>query len=110
MFSVKGDATVAQVTDLRRETKPLLERVDRGETVVIQRNAEAVGVLISYPAYQAMMTALSQLENIQLAFLALRREERVLQNKDKLIPLEDLLAEYGIEDEELDDGASDETA
>jgi prevent-host-death family protein len=110
MFSVKGDATVAQVTELRRETTPLLQRVDRGETVIIQKNAEAVGVLISYPAYQQIMIQLGQLESIQMAFLALKREERILQNRDQLIPLSELLAEYGIDDAEDSDEATSEQA
>jgi prevent-host-death family protein len=96
MFSVKGDATIACITDLKRSSRAILDRVDKGESVVIQKNSEAVGVLVSYPAYQEMMVRLAQLENIQLALLALKREERILSNREKLTPLDEVFEEFGL--------------
>jgi prevent-host-death family protein len=75
MFSVKGDATIASVTDLRRDTNNLLSRVEKGESVVIQRNRDAVGILIGYDSYSRIMAAMARLGQLEDMLLALRREE-----------------------------------
>ena len=106
MYSVKGDATIAAVTELRRELPTLLERVDRGESVVLQKNNEPVGVLLGYHMYQDLMRRNSMIENLALAITALKREDRVLNNRDDLVSLADMLTQYGVDpdDEGADDG------
>ena len=107
MFSVRGDATIATVTDLRRSATELLERVEAGESIVVQRNAEAVGVLLDYKRYQQMVETEEKLENLELLLLALKREAAILSGKDRLIPLEEVMAEFGVnlDDEAEGDGA-----
>lgn len=103
MFSIKGDATVATVTDMRRSASQLLARAEAGESVVVQRNAEAVGVLLSYRAYQQLLEVVERLEDLELLVLARKRERAVLDGEDELIELGELLRELGAEtdDEEV---------
>ena len=107
MFSVRGDATIATVTDLRRSATELLGRVEAGESIVVQRNAEAVGVLLDYKRYQQMVETEEKLENLELLLLALKREAAILSGKDRLIPLEEVMAEFGVslDDEAGEDGS-----
>lgn len=98
MFSVKGDSTVASVTELRRETKNLLNRVEGGESVVIQKNRDAVGILIGYEHYSRMMDMMAKLEDLEMALLAIKREEAILRGDDELHDLDDVLAEFGLSD------------
>ncbi|HWK89234.1 MAG TPA: type II toxin-antitoxin system Phd/YefM family antitoxin [Longimicrobium sp.] len=93
MFKVNGTATIATVTDLRRSANFLLERAESGESVVVQRNAEAVGVLLGYDAYQNL---LERVENLELLMLALDRERRIESGEDALVPLADLMKEFGV--------------
>ena len=103
MFSVKGDATIASVSELKQGYTKLLDRVDRGESVVLQKNNVPVGVLLGYPVYQELMCRIGMVENLVLAITALKREDRVISGKDRLVPLEDLLNEYGIDPDAEDD-------
>lgn len=100
MFSIKGDATVATVTDMRRSASQLLARTEAGESVVVQRNAEAVGVLLSYRTYQQLLETVERLEDLELLVLARRRERAVLGGEDELIELGELLREFGAETDE----------
>ncbi len=100
MFSIKGDATVATVTDMRRSASQLLARIEAGESVVVQRNAEAVGVLLSYRTYQQLLETVERLEDLELLVLARRRERAVLEGEDELIELGELLREFGAETDE----------
>jgi prevent-host-death family protein len=107
MFSVKGDATIATITDLRRSASDLLGRAEAGESVVVQRNAEPVGVLLNYARYQQMLEAEEKLENLELLLLALQREADIVSGKTRLVPLEEVLAEFGLSPEPrpvVDDG------
>ena len=103
MFSVKGDATIATVTDLRRSATQLLERAEAGESVVLQRNAEAVGVLIDYGRYQRLIEAEERLENLELFLLARQREGAIVRGEDELVPLSELMKEFGVEAGRADD-------
>lgn len=105
MFEVKGDAVIATATELRREAGRLLERVDRGESVVIQRNAEPIGVLVSYDLYRRMMSTIGQMEDLKLALLAMHREEKLRAGADELVRLEALMQEFGVEDDDEAEGA-----
>ncbi len=104
MFSVKGDATIATVTDLRRSATDLLERALAGESVVLQRNAEPVGVLLDFGRYQRMVEAEEKLENLELLLLALKREADVASGREALIPLDEVMAEFGMSREEPPQG------
>ena len=104
MFSVKGDSTIASVSELKQSYKKLLERVGRGESIVLQRNNEPVGVLLSYPAYQEIMGRLELVENLVLEIRALRGEEEVMSGKADFVPLDDLLDEYGIDGADANHG------
>ncbi|HEU0053560.1 MAG TPA: type II toxin-antitoxin system prevent-host-death family antitoxin [Longimicrobium sp.] len=96
MFSVKGDATIATVTDLRRSATQLLERAEAGESVVLQRNAEPVGVLIDFARYQRMVEAIDKLENLELMLIALKREADWKSGREELVSLEDVERELEI--------------
>jgi prevent-host-death family protein len=103
MFRVKGATTIATVTDLRRSANELLQRAEAGESVVVQRNAEAVGVLVGYDAFQKMQALAERLEDLELLLLARQRERAILRGEDRLIPLEEVMRDLGMEP-----GASDE--
>lgn len=100
MFSVRGDATIATVTDLRRSATELLERAEAGESIVVQRNARAVGVLLDYKRYQRMVEIEEKLENLELLLLALKREAALVRGEDELVSLEDMMAEFGVRSSE----------
>jgi prevent-host-death family protein len=109
MFSVKGDSTIAGVTELRQNLASILDRVDHGESVVLQKNNEPVGVLLGYPVYVELMRKISMIEDLALAVTALRREDRILKNQDELVALADVLREYGIDPEAGLDSDDEET-
>lgn len=100
MFSVKGNATIATVTDLRRSANQLLGRVEAGESVVLQRNAEAVGVLIGYETYQRLVQLEERLEDLELLLLARKREAAIARGEDELVPLDEAMRELGIDPED----------
>jgi prevent-host-death family protein len=104
MFRVKGATTIATVTDLRRSANELLQRAEAGESVVVQRNAEAVGVLVGYEAFQKLQALAERLEDLELLLLARRRERAIERGEDRLIPLEEVMRDLGIEP-----GAADES-
>ncbi len=99
MFSVKGDTTIATVTDLRRSAAQLLERAEAGENVVVQRNARPVGVLINYERYRALLEVAERLDDAELLLLAIQREAAIRNGEDHLVPLEELTSEYGVGEE-----------
>lgn len=96
MFRVKGDATIATVTDLRRSAGDLLDRAEAGESVVLQRNAEPVGVLMGYDAYQKLLAVAEKLEDLELLVLARKRERALINGDDELVPLEEVMREFGL--------------
>ena len=96
MYRVKGDATIATITDLRRSASDLLDRIQGGESVVVQRNAEPVGVLLGYDAYQKLVAVAEKLEDLELLVLARERERAVINGEDRLIPLDEVMREYGL--------------
>lgn len=96
MYRVKGDSTIATVTDLRRSASDLLDRVQEGENVVVQRNAEPVGVLLGYEAYQKLLAVAEKIKDLELLVLARERERAVINGEDRLIPLEEIMREYGL--------------
>jgi prevent-host-death family protein len=96
MFRVKGDSTIATVTDLRRSAGDLLDRAEAGESVVLQRNAEPVGVLLGYGAYQKLLAVAEKLEDLELLVLARKRECAVINGDDELVPLEEVMREFGL--------------
>lgn len=96
MYRVHGDSTIATITDLRRSARDLLDRVQGGESVVVQRNAEPVGVLVGYDAYQRFLAVVEKLEDLELLVLARERERAVINGDDRLIPLEEVMREYGL--------------
>jgi prevent-host-death family protein len=96
MYRVKGDSTIATVTDLRRSASDLLDRVQDGENVVVQRNAEPVGVLLGYETYQKLLAVAEKLDHLELLVLARERERAVINGEDRLVPLEEVMREYGL--------------
>jgi prevent-host-death family protein len=96
MYRVKGDSTIATITDLRRSANDLLDRVQVGESVVVQRNAEPVGVLVGYETYQTLVAVAEKLEDLELLVLARERERALINGEDRLIPLEEVMREYGL--------------
>ena len=100
MYRVKGDSTIATVTDLRRSASDLLNRVQEGENVVVQRNAEPVGVLLGYEVYQKLLAVAEKLEDLELLVLARERERALVNGEDRLVPLEEVMREYGLSPEE----------
>lgn len=97
MFRVKGATTIATVTDLRRSANELLQRAEAGESVVVQRNAEAVGVLVGYETFQKLLDLAERLDDLELLLLARQRERAIRRGDDRLIPLEDVMRDLGIE-------------
>jgi prevent-host-death family protein len=97
MFRVKGATTIATVTDLRRSANELLHRAEAGESVVVQRNAEAVGVLVGYETFQKLVDLAEKLDDLESLLLARQRERAIRRGEDRLIPLEEVMRDLGIE-------------
>lgn len=96
MFRVNAESTVATVTDLHRSAGDLLDRVQEGESVVVQRDEEPVGVLVGYDAYQKLLAVAEKIEDLELLVLARERERAVINGEDRLIPLDEVMREYGL--------------
>lgn len=94
MFRVTRDTIIATITDLRRKTADVLEHADEGEDVVIQKDGKPRGVYLSYGRYQHMLGRLEELENLELAALAVPRKEAVDRGESQTIPLNEVLARY----------------
>lgn len=97
MFRVRGATTVATVTDLRRSANELLQRAEAGESVVVQRNAEAVGVLVGYQTFQRLLDLAERLEDLELLLLARQRERAIAHGEDRLVPIEEVMKDLGME-------------
>jgi prevent-host-death family protein len=96
MYHVQASTTIVTITDLRRSARDLLDRVQGGECVVVQRFSNPVGVLLGYDAYQKLLAVVEKLESLELLVLARERERALINGEDRLIPLEDVMQEYGL--------------
>ena len=100
MYRVPEDATIATVTDLRRRTAVVMERAEEGEVIVVQKDNEPQGVLLSYRRYQSMLERLNRLENYELAQVAVRRKAAIDRGETRTVSLEEMIEEFA---PELDD-------
>lgn len=95
MRSVEREACVVTTADLRRSTAELLKRAEAGESIVIQRRARPVAVLLDYGWYARVMEIEEKLENLELLLLARRRAAALVRGEDELVSLEEMMAEFG---------------
>lgn len=51
------------------------------------------------------MDADERLEDLALLLLALKREEDIVSGRDQLVPIEEIMAEFGLDGEEDQEGA-----
>jgi prevent-host-death family protein len=96
MYRVHGESTIATVTDLHHSAGDLLDRVQEGESVVVQRDEEPVGVLVGYDAYQKLLAVAEKIEDLELLVLARERERAIINGEDRLVSLEEVMREYGL--------------
>lgn len=101
MYTVRANSRIASITDLRRSTKALVDSVERGETVVLQRNTEPVGVFLGYREYSELLERVDVLEERELATLVQQRRQDVVSGEEELIPIDDFIDEL---DTEVADG------
>jgi len=94
MYRVHGNTTIATVTDLRRRTMDILERADEGEVVVVQSDNEPHGVYLSYRHYELMLGKFAQLENCELALVALPRHDAVARGEMGTTSLAGMISEF----------------
>jgi prevent-host-death family protein len=91
MFSITSQVTVAGVTEARRDLPALLTRVERGESVVLQKNGVPVGVLMNYQHYQDLLAHLARMEPVASALSALQRDDRIAKGTEATVPLSAML-------------------
>lgn len=107
MYEVNVPTTIANVTDLRRSTGELFERVATGASVIIQRNTDPVAVLVGHQAWQELQEARDQLLEVEQMLTAMRREKMVRTGESELLSHEEMLSRLGISEDELTSDASD---
>lgn len=101
MYEVTSPTTIANVTDLRRSTNELFERVAAGTSVVIQRNTNPVAVLVDPQDWKELQEAREQLLEIEQTLTAMRREKRIREGESDMLSHGEMLERLGITEDEL---------
>ena len=94
MYRVRENATVATVTELRRNTAALMKEADDGTLVLIQKDNEPRGVYLSFERYERILRRLDLLENLELADIAVARKAAVDRGEMGTTSLEEMIAEF----------------
>lgn len=97
MYRVLENATVASVTELRRDTAKVLREADEGGIVLIQKDNEPCGVYLSFDRYKRILHLLDRLESFELAEIALVRKAAIDRGEMGTASLEEMIAEFAPE-------------
>lgn len=107
MYDVNVPTTIANVTDLRRSTSELFERVSTGASVIIQRNTDPVAVLVSHQTWQELQEVRNQLLEVEQMLTAMQREKVMRTGESESLSHEEMLSRLGISEDELTSDVSD---
>lgn len=99
MYTVKSSTTVANVTDLRRNSKEIFKRINEGGRVLIQKNTDPLAILLDHQEYDELVEARERLEDLKLLLRAYVRNQRLESGADEPISHEEMLGRLGIEDD-----------
>jgi prevent-host-death family protein len=108
MTVIIGGEQVARLTDLRRSSKNLLDRIKAARSpqesrVVLTTHGEPVAVLQEYNAYQDLLQELEESRR-KLQLAEVRERMRALDaGTVKTVPLRQVMAERGIGDQRAAD-------
>jgi prevent-host-death family protein len=97
MYRVPENATVATVTDLRRNTAEVMKEAEAGNVVLIQKDNEPAGVYLSFGRYERILARLDRLESFELAELAVARKAAIDRGDMGTTSLDDMIAEFAPE-------------
>ena len=97
MYRVLENATVATVTELRRDTAKVLKEADEGSVVLIQKDNEPCGVYLSFDRYERILRRLDRLESYELAEVALARKAAIDRGEMETVSLDEMIAEFAPE-------------
>jgi|tagenome__1003787_1003787.scaffolds.fasta_scaffold20988743_3 prevent-host-death family protein len=97
MYKVPRDATIATVTELRRNTAELMAEADAGSIVLVQKDNEPRGVYMSYGKYERLLQRLDRLEVLEIAELAIARKTAVDSGAMGTTSLDEMIAEFAPE-------------
>ena len=101
MYEVNTPTTIANVTDLRRSTSELFERVAKGASVIIQRNTDPVAVLVDPDDWEELQRARDQLLEVEQVLTAMLREQEIREGGRETLSHEEMLDRLGISEDEL---------
>lgn len=101
MYEVTAPVTVANVTDLRRSTGELFDRVAAGGSVIIQRNTDPVAVLVDHEEWKEMQRARDQLLEVEQVLTAMLRERELREGERETLSHGEMLDRLGISEREL---------
>lgn len=91
MYDVDTPTTIANVTDLRRDTTALFDRLEKGRSVIIQRNTEPVAVLVGPEQWEELQEARRRLSELEQVLTAMSREKELEEDDEALLTEEELL-------------------
>lgn len=100
MYTVRSSTTVANVTDLRRNSKELFSRIRKGGRVLIQKNTDPLAVLVDHEEYGDLVEAQERLAKVEMLMRAYFRNQRIESGREEPISHEEMLARLGLEEEE----------
>jgi prevent-host-death family protein len=92
MLTVKENATIVGVAEIRKVMKQVLEEMKTNRVILTKRN-KPVGVLIDYQEFRQMEELLEALEDQVLGKSA---EERARRKAQKWVPLEEAEKKLGL--------------
>ncbi len=107
MYEVNTPTTIANVTDLRRSTSELFERVATGASVIIQRNTNPVAVLVDHEDWEELHRARDQLREVEQVLTAMLREQELREGERETLSHEEMLDRLGVSEDELTSDDSD---
>lgn len=98
MFTVKSSTTVANVTDLRRKSGEIFERIEKGDRVLIQKNTDPVAMLVDFHAFNELLEASERLQELEDLMEALIREDRIEAGEDDTTSHAEMLERFELGD------------
>lgn len=103
MYRVDKGSTIASLTDLRRRTNELFDRIKCGESVVIQRNTDPGAVLVDPRKHQKLTQTRDQLADLELLVRAVLRDTRLEDREEEMFSHEEMLEFFGVEADETNE-------
>ena len=92
MITVEGKTTLVGVTELRKATAEILEKLKLSKVILTKRN-KPVGVILDYEEFQNIEAIMNALEDFVLGTLA---KERIKRMGKKTLMLEEVEKQLGL--------------